>query len=96
MSKRLSVSNLPHQMTEEQLQNLFSEAGYVALAKIIPYLHNGQASSFGFVEMKTKVEGQKAIAMLDGRLVDGRPLAVKQDSPWSKCSFGSRSRRNCQ
>jgi len=35
MSKRLSVANLPHEMTEAQLQTLFSEAGQVASAKII-------------------------------------------------------------
>lgn len=95
MSKRLSISNLPRQMTEEQLQTLFSEAGCVVLAKIIPYLHNGQVSGFGFVEMKTKLEGQKAVAMLNDRLVDGRPLAVRHDKR-AKTPFGSRSRPNCQ
>lgn len=95
MSKRLSVSNLPHQMTEEQLQTLFSEAGYVASAKIIPYLHNGQACGFGMVEMETKEESQKAISMLNGRYVGGRLLAVKGDRPWSDRVFGSRS-RNCR
>jgi cold-inducible RNA-binding protein len=94
MSKRLSVGNLPHQMTGEQLQTLFSEAGLVASAKIITYLHNGQTCGFGFVEMKTLAESQKAVAMLNGRQVDGRPLVVKVDKPQSKCSFGRRS-RNC-
>lgn len=95
MSRRLSVGNLPHQMTGEQLQTLFSEAGLVASARIITYLHNGQTRGFGFVEMKTREEGRKAIAMLNGRQVDGRPLAVKEDRPPSKCSFGRRS-RNCR
>ncbi len=94
MNKRLSVGNLPHQMTGEQLQTLFSEAGLVASAKIITYLHNGQNCGFGFVEMKTQEESQKAIAMLNGRHVEGRPLVVKADKPQSKCSFGRR-RRNC-
>jgi RNA recognition motif-containing protein len=95
MSKRLSVGNLPHQMTGEQLQTLFSEAGLVASARTIKYLHNGQTCGFGFVEMKTMAEGQNAISMLNGRLVEGRPLAVKEDRPQSKCSFGRRS-RNCR
>jgi RNA recognition motif-containing protein len=95
MSKRLSVTNLPPQMTGEQLQALFSEAGLVASAKTITYLHNGQTCGFGFVSMKTQEEGQKAIAMFNGRLVDGLPLTVKEDWPQSKCSFGRRS-RNCQ
>jgi RNA recognition motif-containing protein len=93
MSKRLSVSNLPHQMTGEQLQTLFSEAGYVASAKIITYLHNGESCGFGFVAMKTQEESQKAISMFNCRLVNGRPLTVKEDSPQSKCSFGRRNRK---
>jgi RNA recognition motif-containing protein len=93
MSKRLSVGNLPHQMTGEQLQALFSEAGLVASAKIITYLHNGQTVGFGFVSMKTQEEGLKAIAMFDGRMVDGQLLAVKEDWPQSKCTFGRRSRK---
>lgn len=92
MSKRLSVGNLPHQMTGEELQALFSEAGLVASAKIITYLHNGQTCGFGFVEMKTLAESQMAIALLNGRQIDGRPLIVKADSLRSKCSFGRRSR----
>lgn len=95
MSKRLSVGNLPHQMTGDQLQTLFSEAGLVASAKIITYLHNGQTRGFGFVSMKTQEEGQKAISLFNGRIVDGRLLAVKEDRPQSKCSFGRR-RPNCQ
>lgn len=90
MSKRLSVANLPRHMTGEQLQTFFSEAGLVASAKIIPYLHNGQACGFGFVSMQTQEEGQKAISLFNGRLVDGRLLVVKEDKPQSKCSFGSR------
>jgi RNA recognition motif-containing protein len=94
MSKRLSVGNLPHQMTGEELQTLFSEAGLVASAKIITYLHNGQTCGFGFVEMKTLAESQTAIALLNGRQVDGRPLVVKPDRPQSKCSFSRR--RTCR
>ncbi|MGB8991163.1 MAG: RNA-binding protein [Desulfobaccales bacterium] len=94
MSKRLSVGNLPHQMTGEQLQTLFSEAGLVASARVITYLHNGQTCGFGFVAMETQEESQKAISMFNGRLVDGRLLAVKEDWPQSKCSFGRRSRNS--
>jgi RNA recognition motif-containing protein len=92
MSKRLAVSNLPPQMTGEQLQTLFSEAGLVASARIINYLHNGQTCGFGFVAMKTQEASQNAIAMFNGRLVDGRPLAVREDGPQPKCSSGRRSR----
>ena len=87
MKRRLSVSNLPHHMTGEQLQILFSEAGLVASAKIITYLHNGEPCGFGFVAMNTREEGQKAISMFNGRLLDGRTLTVREDSPPPRCSF---------
>ncbi|MDD2904434.1 MAG: RNA-binding protein [Syntrophales bacterium] len=92
MSKRLTVGNLPHQMTGEELQTLFSEAGLVASAKIITYLHNGQNCGFGFVEMKTLAESQNAIAILHGRQVEGRALVVKADRLQSKNAFGRRNR----
>jgi RNA recognition motif-containing protein len=95
MMIRLSVGNLPHYMTGEQLQTLFSEAGLVASAKIITYLHNGESCGFGFVAMETQAEGQKAISMFNGRLVDGRLLTVREDKPQSRCSFTRRS-RNCR
>ena len=88
MSIKLYVGNLPHAMTEEQLITLFSEAGHVASAKIVIDRQTGQTRGFGFVEMETKLEGQKAISMLNGRMVDGRPLAVNEARPQQKGSFG--------
>jgi RNA recognition motif-containing protein len=82
-------------MTGEELHSLFSEAGLVASSKIITYLHNGQTRGFGFVEMKTQEESQRAIALLNGRQVEGRLLVVKADRPQSKCAFGRRT-RNCR
>jgi len=93
MSIKLYVGNLPHAMTEEELNTLFSEAGYVASAKIITDRQTGQPRGFGFVEMETKLEGQKAISMLNGRSIDGRPLSVNEARPPQKGSFEG-SRRN--
>ena len=88
MAMKLYVGNLPHQMTEEQLNTLFSEAGYVASAKIITDRQTGQPRGFGFVEMETKLEGQKAISMINGRTVEGRALAVNEARPQQKGGFG--------
>jgi RNA recognition motif-containing protein len=88
MNIKLYVGNLPHAMTEEELNTLFSEAGHVASAKIITDRQTGQPRGFGFVEMETKLEGQKAISMINGRTVDGRPLAVNEARPQQKASFG--------
>ncbi len=87
MSIKLFVGNLPHEMTEDELNTLFSEAGAVASAKIITDRHTGQPRGFGFVEMETKLEGQKAISMLNGRSVDGRPLAVNEARPQQRSGF---------
>jgi RNA recognition motif-containing protein len=92
MSIKLYVGNLPHQMTEEQLKELFSEAGHVASVKIITDRQTGQPRGFGFVEMETKAEGQKAISMINGRNVEGRPLAVNEARPQQRGSFGGRGR----
>jgi len=92
MSMKLYVGNLPHQMTEEELSSLFSEAGHVASAKIITDRQTGQPRGFGFVEMETKLEGQKAISIINGRSVDGRPLAVNEAKPQQKGSFGGGGR----
>jgi RNA recognition motif-containing protein len=92
MSIKLYVGNLLHAMTEAELNTLFSEAGYVASAKIITDRQTGQPRGFGFVEMETKLEGQKAISMLNGRSVDGRPLSVNEARPPQKGSSGGNRR----
>src|SRR4030042_4598246 len=88
MSIKLYVGNLSYEMTEEQLNTLFSEAGEVTSAKIITDRHTGQPRGFGFVEMETKLDGQKAISMLNGRNVEGRPLAVNEAKPQQRGGFG--------
>jgi RNA recognition motif-containing protein len=92
MSIKLFVGNLPHEMTEDDLRTLFTEAGHVASAKIITDRHTGQPRGFGFVEMETKLEGQKAISMINGRNIEGRSLAVNEARPQQK-GFGGRGGR---
>jgi cold-inducible RNA-binding protein len=81
---KLYVGNLPLEMSETALKELFSEAGHVASAKLITDRQTGQPRGFGFVEMETKLEGQKAISMLNGREVEGRILAVNEARPQSR------------
>lgn len=90
MSVKLYVGNLPHAMTEVELQALFSEAGHVSSAKIINDRQTGLPRGFGFVEMETKMEAQKAISMLNGHAVEGRPLTVNEARPQQKAGFGGR------
>jgi RNA recognition motif-containing protein len=81
---KLYVGNLPMEMSETELNELFSEAGHVASAKIITDRQTGQPRGFGFVEMETKLEGQKAISMLNGRQVEGRVLTVNEARPQAR------------
>jgi RNA recognition motif-containing protein len=87
---KLYVGNMPYQMSEEDLQALFSEAGEVVSARIITDRQTGQPRGFGFVEMASKAEGQKAISLINGRLVEGRALLVNEAKPQQKSSFGGR------
>jgi cold-inducible RNA-binding protein len=85
---KLYVGNLPMEMTETELKDLFAEAGNVASAKIITDRQTGQPRGFGFVEMDTKLEGQKAISMLNGRQVEGRALTVNEARPQARTGAG--------
>jgi cold-inducible RNA-binding protein len=93
MSVKLYVGNLANDMTEEQLNALFSEAGAVSSAKIITDRHTGQPRGFAFVEMETKLAGQKAISMLNGKNIDGRTLAVNEARPQQRSGGFSGGRR---
>jgi cold-inducible RNA-binding protein len=75
-------------MTEEQLRTMFSEAGNVASVKIINDRQTGQPRGFGFVEMETKLEGQKAISKFNGMDVEGRSLAVNEARPQQRSGGG--------
>lgn len=88
MSIKLYAGNLPFTMTDDELRDLFAEAGQVSSAKVITDRATGQSRGFGFVEMETKLEGQKAISMLNGRTIDGRGLTVNEARPQTKGGFG--------
>jgi RNA recognition motif-containing protein len=84
MTTKLFVGNLPHEMTESELETMFSEAGHVVSVKIITDRVTGLPRGFGFVEMETKADVQRAISMLNGREVHGRTLAVNEARPQQK------------
>src|SRR5881397_1024489 len=68
MAAKLFVGNLSFQATEEDLRELFAQAGTVETVRIITDQFTGRPRGFGFVEMATKEEATKAIEMLNGRL----------------------------
>ena len=81
MATKLYVGNLSYQTTDQQLNELFSEAGNVASAQVVTDRYTGEARGFGFVEMATEDEAQQAIAAINGRNVGGRALVVNESRP---------------
>ena len=81
MAAKLFVGNLSFQATEEDLRELFAQAGTVETVRIITDQFTGRPRGFGFVEMATKEEAQKAIEMLNGRLFRDRNLVVDEAKP---------------
>ncbi len=88
MSMKLYVGNLPASMTEEALKNMFTEAGPVSSAKIITDRYTGQPRGFGFVEMETKLDGERAISMFNGKDANGNTLKVNEARPQQRGGRG--------
>ncbi|MDP2638759.1 MAG: RNA-binding protein [Candidatus Azambacteria bacterium] len=81
MAKKLYVGNLSYDMTEDALKETFSQAGAVDSATIIKDKMSGRSKGFGFVEMSTEEEAQKAIEMFNGKELEGRALTVNEARP---------------
>jgi len=84
MSQKLYVGNLPFGASEETLKTLFAEAGTVESVKIITDTYSGRSRGFGFVEMASKEEGEKAISLLNGKTFMERALVVNEAKPQKK------------
>jgi RNA recognition motif-containing protein len=88
MSAKLFVGNLSFQATEEDHRELFAQAGNVETVRIITDQFTGRPRGFGFVEMATKEEAQKAVEQLNGRLFRDRNLVVDEARPQPQRSGG--------
>ena len=81
MPAKLFVGNLSFQATEEDLRELFQQAGTVESVRIVTDQFTGRPRGFGFVEMASKEEAAKAVEMLNGRLFRDRNLVVDEARP---------------
>jgi RNA recognition motif-containing protein len=81
MGTRLFVGSLAYDVTEDQLKEAFAAAGNVDSVKIITDRDSGQSKGFGFVEMGSDDEAQKAIKELNGKDLGGRSLTVNEARP---------------
>jgi RNA recognition motif-containing protein len=78
MGKKLFVGNLSFDTTSGELESLFSQVGTCESAAVITDRATGRSRGFGFVEMSSLAEAQKAISDLNGRELQGRALNVSE------------------
>jgi cold-inducible RNA-binding protein len=89
--KNIFVGNLSFGATEDSVRSLFASHGTVERVNIVTDRDTGQPRGFGFVEMTNDNEGDKAIAALNGKDLDGRTLNVNEAHPKAVGNGGRRS-----
>lgn len=81
MAKKLYVGNLSYSTTEDDLKDVFSKIGEVLSVKVITDAATGRSKGFGFVEMASDEDAEKAIASLNGSTLMDRTLTVNEARP---------------
>lgn len=81
METKVYVGNLSYSATEDDLRTLFAKAGTVKSVALIRDRDTGRSKGFGFVEMETQAEAQKAISLLNGTQLHDRALTVNFARP---------------
>ena len=87
--KKIYVGNLSYQVTEDEVRSIFEAYGPVERVNLITDRDTGQPKGFGFVEMQADADADRAIAGLDGKQVDGRPLKVNEARPKTDRAFAA-------
>lgn len=78
---RIYVGNLPYSMRDDDLFESFEEFGAVQAAEVMMERDTGRSRGFGFVEMEDEAAANAAIAALNGKEMNGRPLTVNEARP---------------
>jgi cold-inducible RNA-binding protein len=81
MATKLYVGNLPFNTTENELQELFSQAGAVQEVMLMQDKFTGKSRGFAFVTMGSEQEAQNAISQINGKTLEGRALTVNEARP---------------
>ena len=86
---KLYVGNLSFDTTDEGLQSLFTGGGFqVESVRVIRDMNTGRSRGFGFVELKTSEDAERAIAQLNGSNLEGRALVVNEARPQQQWGGG--------
>lgn len=88
MTNKLYVGSLVYDIDDKQLTEIFSVAGTVQAAKVIIDRDTGESKGFGFVEMSSNSEAQKAIRDLNNTIQAGRTIMVSEARPKAKTGRG--------
>ena len=88
MSRKLYVGNIPYDTNENDLEQLFAEAGAVESVNVVRDRETGRARGFAFVEMATDEAAQAAVSQLNDRSFGGRRLTVNEARPQTPRSGG--------
>jgi cold-inducible RNA-binding protein len=98
MSTRLYVGNLPYEVSDTDLQDLFGQVGPVASVTVMRDRETGRARGFAFVEMASEGDVQGAIDRLNQQSFGGRTLTVNEARPQAERSggFGGAPRRRSE
>jgi RNA recognition motif-containing protein len=94
MAVKLYVGNLPYSTTDDDLRTLFAEYGTVESTAVISDRETGRSKGFGFVELSSKEEADKAIEALNGKDNGGRNLVVNEARPREERPAGGAPRGN--
>jgi len=81
MGRKLFVGNLPYETGEAELQELFGKAGVVESVTIMRDMATGRARGFGFVEMGSEEDAQRAVTELAQAQLGGRTLTINEARP---------------
>jgi len=91
MAVKLYVGGLSYSTTSEALREHFAQCGTVESATVITDRYSGQSRGFGFVEMASNEDAQKAVSMLNGQRLDGRTIKVELANPQGAGGGGGQS-----
>lgn len=86
--KNIFVGNLSFSTTEDELRQMFEAHGQVDRVSIMTDRDTGRSRGFGFVEMASNEDGEKAITALNGSQTGGRTLNVNEARPKTERSGG--------